>query len=419
MKNKWSDEKFKPLKKFLTSVIFKWDVNSRTVSLDYDGTGNDLECELDLAIFKSSYSDHWFREQIGQGEEYSLQVNIHNYNFPLPVVASEDVGGNFIFINCQFQGGFDVRETEFTGKLKARLCDFYVTNFFNTVFTDLADFYKCDFHYDIIFLKTDFLGTTVFSASTFWNKALFTYSLIDKELILRGTNFESGVDFSLSIGRKEINCFGLVVKDFVHDKVILMENEDYDNAYERCVTEDALIPIENKRETYRILKQTLVSQGNISESLFFKVREKETLRVELRKQRFIESDANKKWRWVKKSSFYIGICLDRVNLWLNKRSNYYGKSYGRAVVFVVLVGGLFFYLSCIFSPSFVPAWHFDWSTFCLGVSYFFQFLLPTHKFDYMGDVSSDVTAFYIFDFLGRLFVGYGIYQFIQAFRKYR
>ncbi|MFL0096033.1 hypothetical protein [Tenacibaculum maritimum] len=64
----------------------------------------------------------------------------------------------------------------------------------------------------------------------------------------------------------------------------------------------------------------------------------------------------------------------------------------------------------------------DWFIIDDNISHFLNFLNPTHKFNYLGDDFSKYTlspSFYIWDFVGRIFVGYGIYQTIQAFRKYR
>ena len=100
-------------------------------------------------------------------------------------------------------------------------------------------------------------------------------------------------------------------------------------------------------------------------------------------------------------------------------SSIYGTSYLRAFLFTILIGLLFFNLSLIstdlFAFSFNPI---EWEI-AEGAKYFVQFLIPTHKFDYLGNKVDTGTAFYILDFVGRLLVGYGIYQFIQAFRKYK
>jgi len=46
---------------------------------------------------------------------------------------------------------------------------------------------------------------------------------------------------------------------------------------------------------------------------------------------------------------------------------------------------------------------------------FFIFLLPTHK---ITDIfSKPLWYHYLIDILGRIFVGYGIYQTVAAFRK--
>ncbi|GAB5526275.1 MAG: hypothetical protein Roseis2KO_41470 [Roseivirga sp.] len=111
----------------------------------------------------------------------------------------------------------------------------------------------------------------------------------------------------------------------------------------------------------------------------------------------------------------IHYVFELINLGLNAISNGFGTSYLLSLIFIVGFGWLFFSLSigslAAFTPGFIPDND--------KLIYFTQFLLPTHKFNYLGDKVLLNICFYIWDFIGRLFVGYGIYQFIQAFRKYR
>lgn len=322
--------------------------------------------------------------------------------------------------DCTFYGNFNVSNSRFKGKLKFSRCKFQATDFYNTVFEDLADFYKCDFFQDVIFFKTDFLGTTVFSASTFHENALFTYSLIQELVIFRGTVFKKGIDLSLSIGKGKINCFDIKVnEDFKTIEPKANDKEDYESVYDRFVREDAIIPIKNKRETFRILKHTLESQNDIAESLNFKVAEKKALSKELWAKQFHTEEKNKikrLWKWVK---FKIAKSMDIFTLYMNQCSNYYGTSIWCAFWFTASVGGFFYYLSAINSGIYTFDCSLNMSTFESGFSHFIQFLLPTHSFNYMGDLKNESVWYYVFDFAGRLFVGYGIYQFIQAFRKFR
>ena len=162
-------------------------------------------------------------------------------------------------------------------------------------------------------------------------------------------------------------------------------------------------PIRNKRETFRILKHTLIGQDNISESIQYKVSEKQALSQELE---------------LEESSWQNS--LNRANLWFNWVSNRHGDSYWQAVKFTAVTGILCYWTSLVLTD--------EYCLFCLEnitlrvddwFGGLFQFLLPTHKSQYLGVDFSYNMGFYIFDFLGRLLVGYGIYQFIQAFRKYR
>ena len=62
--------------------------------------------------------------------------------------------------------------------------------------------------------------------------------------------------------------------------------------------------------------------------------------------------------------------------------------------------------------------YFKWVNINENIKLFITFLLPTHNFDFL-NTEINCSLFYFFDFLGRIFVSYGIYQTIQAFRKYK
>lgn len=97
----------------------------------------------------------------------------------------------------------------------------------------------------------------------------------------------------------------------------------------------------------------------------------------------------------------------------NLISNNHGRSWFVALLFIVAVShiGFYFYNSCLSTPIY----SFEWgNTGYLGD--LAQFILPTHKFDFM--VKEPNSNAVVIDFVSRLFIGYGIYQFISAFRKH-
>jgi hypothetical protein len=53
------------------------------------------------------------------------------------------------------------------------------------------------------------------------------------------------------------------------------------------------------------------------------------------------------------------------------------------------------------------------------VKQFINFLNPAHSINYIDELNPFYGIPYVFDFLGRIAVGYGIYQTVQAFRKFR
>ncbi|WP_299600289.1 pentapeptide repeat-containing protein [uncultured Aquimarina sp.] len=323
----------------------------------------------------------------------------------------------FEFIDCHFYGDIVAEESTLDCKVKFRNCHFHGdVNFRNTTFKDLADFWKCTFYKPTTFYKTDFLSTVVFSASTFKENALFTYTLIDKLMILRGTNPEKGFDLSLAIIAGQIsvydfkmddyNSFGKIYKETnkaIEADKSLEYNDAYEKIYDAAVTTGHIIPIENKRETYRILKSQLESQKNFIDAVPYRVMENKTLLKE-------------SWKKLVNGHTFSRPISNIIVLSLNAISNWFGQSYILAFIFTASIGGLFFTWMLSYIGNFelttdISKW--QWQ-------YFVQYLNPTHRFDFMKAVDeSPSQGFYILDFVGRIFIGYGIYQIIQAFRKYK
>jgi hypothetical protein len=130
---------------------------------------------------------------------------------------------------------------------------------------------------------------------------------------------------------------------------------------------------------------------------------------------------HKAWQWIinKKIMRRIGLSVnttsnDLFTLWLNRLSNLHGESYLRALAFIAL-SALAFYLIhlCAIGRLY---WGGEFDPNLLG--YYFEYWNPAHKINFIaGDEKINGWAV-AFDFVGRVFVSYGIYQFIAAFRKH-
>jgi len=308
----------------------------------------------------------------------------------------------FEFDNCQFHKKVNFNNFVFNCNVRFYKCSFNEVSFINTQFNKLVDFWRSTFNKSVIFLKTDFNGVAVFSAATFIENVLFTYAKIREPIFFRGTKFEKGLDFSLAVSTGVLGVFDMRLKDYLSYDTLGLEDED---GYENAVTETAAIPLRNKQETFRILKKRFEDLGDIPSSLYFKTIEKRCLMQSLRKN----PPSSKKF--THKS--------DKFSLWLNLMSNDFGKSYFRAFIFTIIVGLGWFLISIIFSGKYMLNVYAEFAPLNEILSDFVKFMNPTHKIDYLTDSKGNYWLFYLFDFIGRGFVGYGTYQFIQAFRKYR
>ncbi|SDS76000.1 hypothetical protein SAMN04487764_2989 [Gillisia sp. Hel1_33_143] len=367
--------------------------------------------------------------QIGRKASPEAENLIIDFDLTLPIDHSKITGlphfdkNIFRFEKCEFNKRVTFTNNNY--KLYFFDCDFYETSFEdvtfenkiriqksrfhrflwlrNTTFKSLIDFWNTDFNEKVIFYKTDFESTVVFSAATFSENLLFTYSLLGKQAIFRGTTLKKGIDLSLAIHEGRLSIFDFHIADFETNNLELSKSD-----YEELVGEKGEIPIKNKRETFRIVKKAFENNSDYIHSLKYKKLELKTYRKILN-QRISANEETWKSR------------TDKVILILNKFSNNYGTRFDVAILFTLTVGLIFYYLSFISSVEYgFSLCSDDWNSeiFRSFWSKFIRFLNPTHSDDYIG-TDNNTFLFYVFDYLGRIAVGYGIYQTIQAFRKYK
>lgn len=327
-------------------------------------------------------------------------VHFQNCIFNCRTNFASEFLNNATFKNVLFKAPTTFANSKFNSKARFHKVTFESdVNFDNTKFIDLADFWGSKFHKTTIFYKTDFLGVTVFSRTTFNENVLFTYSLIDKVVIFRGTIFKRGLDLSLAILNGNFNVFDIRLGDY---STALISDED---EYEDSVSYKGIIPEKNKRETFKLLKTQLRNQGNKIDSLIYSNLEIETYQKQLSRQFWVEKKM--------KATFenYFILCL-------NSLSSKNGRSWLQGIAFTFSISGIFFYFAILTTDRYFFAFDFpniEEMNECLKL--YFEFLTPTHKVQFLDDLGTNPWT-YILDFAGRAFIAYGIYQTIQAFRKY-
>lgn len=347
-------------------------------------------------IYDYNYNNIIFNIELNLKEKVK-KVSFENCVFNKKVNLSLEVIENASFSNSIFENDVNFSNTLFNKKARFYQCNFKGSvNFNNTRFHDLADFWNAKFFKKTIFYKTDFHGITVFSSTQFSKNVLFTYTLFDKVVIFRDTKFKQGIDLSLAILSGTINIYNIELSDFEHVKDIRDVHE-----FDKAVSSNGNIPLKNKRETYRIIKTQLNQSQNHIDALYYSNLEIKTYSKQLSQE-------------IRSIDGFLRTWESYIILKLNWLSNNNGTSWSQGVFFTLIVGAIFFYLSLLATENYV----FSLSNieFDKSFKYYIMSLLPTHNIGYMESEKPN-SFFYMWDFIGRIFVSYGIFQTIQAFRK--
>lgn len=357
------------------------------------------------------------------GNNFSELLNLRHSNKNGSVANSFGSINYYIFDNCNFQemitlegtfekkltfknkcvlNGLNFDEATFTSNIRFYECTFVKEcSFNNTKFNALIDFWNSTFQIPILFYKTDFIKTTVFSACNFLENVLFTYSLFKEKIIFRGTTFDKGLDISLAINSGEFNFFNVSLNNF-KSKSHLNES-DYSDMISHYT-----IPTINKKETFRIIKQHFESNGDDLEYVKYLRLEKKPI-YEIVSQNLVKTKPSQFWN-------YFHYLFDLLSLGLNKISNNNRNSYFLGILFTIVFGLLFFTFSVLSLPNYYFEWNpFKWQMFNFW-KFYLTFMNPTHDVKLFDNLSPNGWT-YFWQTWGRIFVGYGIYQTVQAFRK--
>jgi hypothetical protein len=302
-----------------------------------------------------------------------------------------------VFGLCKFKLGFHLNNFSHDQKIKFWQCKFYRLNFYNATFNKLFELVDSEVYSNAFFNKVEFNANCVFTKTRFYKNCIFTYSTFEKQGIFSRAifrdknNLPTGLDLSQSIVNGQLTFFETDLGNY-EAKRIDFNSQKYDEA----ISEGEKIPIQNKRETFRIIKHQLLQQNNVIDAEKYAKQEKQTLLEEKDLEAIFEDNILR--------TFKI-LFTDYFVLKLNKYSNNYKTSWLYALIFTLSVALI---SHSILSISEVN--DFD------DTNKFIKLLNPT-DFSFYSDVHSE--KIYIVYFLAKIFIGFGIYQLIQAFRKYR
>jgi len=249
----------------------------------------------------------------------------------------------------------------------------------------------------------------------------FSDAFLHKDSILRFQNVEvetlNFVDFI---------CFGqLGFSNLSIQKQMNITNSDLGKAsFISSSIENIILNLENSRITDVFFSNTAfpsrVSDDDFQQRLTYA----QIKKINEAKGDYLESN---RFYALEMEAFYKTITWkenfwEKLNLWMNKVSNFHGQSWMVGLRF--LVGCVcFFYVSYIFALGFrigSLGSRNDWGVFFKVLSFIFEFTNPVHKSEEIakGLGASPTVVARVLEGFSRIAIGYGIYQMVQAFRKH-
>ena len=395
-----------------------------------------------------------------QNETYFNGNNYIELNFSEVEFGVKDKDVTISFSNAKFYEN-----------IRFHHCDFYSSiNFENTTFEKLVDFYLAIFHNEQQFLRTDFFGTCIFSGVTFEKEVQFLYNRVKSDSYL---NFESSI-FSrcIDISRANFRC----TINFWNIKIQGIENIQ---TYQKYIDDFGKYPRDKKnitpttyskiRETFRIIKSNFYMGNNKIEGLnMYKnemsvyQREQFSLLGYNRLDKILYTiRQNIKIKYIFFSVFFIfflyfnlKMILNNENkflityllffalpisfillfyikdiflLLLNRISNKFGTDWIRGVSFIVIMGVITSYILLKKSYNFWSFEPYNLKAWEESVAFFLNVINIVDMKPFDNGVKSangliqlvqDNDFNNIILFIGRIFIRYGYYQTIQAFRKF-
>ena len=386
----------------------------------------------------------------------SLVTAIHNCVFENETTI-QNCTFNGEFNGVKFHGKTSFEGTTFEKKVRFHHCIFHERVYFdNAKFKNLIDFFDSTFEKEQQFYKVDFEDVGVFSNTHFKGETQFLYCTTTSKTYLNfeSATFEKCLDLSRSNFNNNINFWNITING--DDKI--SEYKHYKNSF--GIHKNPPSSYRLIRESYRKIKKSFSDNGDKIGEVEYNSREQNIYKKELKE--ITTKSTTKLFKYLfyflsYELIFILLLCIfinypflsfiisglypfiyffiifcknfiifckninDLSMLYLNKWSNNYGRSWIRGIFFTLLIGMIVF---GALSSNTNLIFKFE----KVGVENFIHDfikiinILDLKPFDDENENSlfseSKDWVFYLILFIGRIFIGYGYYQTIQAFRKY-
>jgi hypothetical protein len=402
-----------------------------------------------------SESGKWWREEYGR---FDFEQCIFNFDVKLWV---NEFDSRACFKNAIFKESVSFKDLTFKHVADFNGCTFKkMTSFSGAVFEDDAN--MCSFDGDVSFHKAKFkantyfwnhfVGEADFSYCRFKNPTDFSNCLFDKDVKFHDSVFETDAFFNESEFKGKLNGWKITFKlnvtfkwtDFrkkanlsqlsAENGYVELHGSNFEqNAYfydskinsldlRKSVIDKGLFFLGaeinmKERETCRIIKNEFQKQNNRIEGLKYHALEMREYEKEL-----FGNKKHLRFAFLRFLRDFIHVFKgsnkgDKFTLFINRISNGYNVNPLRGVGFT-LISTFLSYLAFIYVVKYENELQFDYSFehLAVNIKQLLQMLNVTNWKYY--PFGYDYNLAYAILFVGRIIIGYGIYQTVQAFRKY-
>lgn len=418
------------------------EINQLNYSLSFQG------CVFLKPVVILCKADNLFFDFSGSTFESTLEIKASsNFRF----ISESAKLKKDLTVSCKKGGILELEKTFFYGNVSFRDSELSRLNFDNSVFqpksvleyincnTKVASFRGATFQKVYFFASTFETAVSfnssvftslqpgemsVFTGTTFKDDVAFDHVYFDQDVDFRSSTFHgttritnvdganSCTDFSGSVFFKKAFFNGSKFRSLIMSDVEFWEQLILSKVrLERLILSGSMFAkgsdffeaqiFSADRETFRVIKNELLKLNNSVEALHYRRLEMDEYQKEIK---------------------HVGTVSERFLLCLNKLSNNHGISWLRGCIFTIAVSILAFSIYLLSLGNLPFTWGFsDFQAFSAAsqttMKYYVDFLIVTHRINFMEEFSPSACS-YLIDFVGRIFIGYGIYQTIQAFRKY-
>ncbi len=370
-------------------------------NVDFSGGAFSENINFSDSIFRGNvnFSRSKFEKEVNFSvETFDRDVDFSGGNFEANVIFTDSIfGGKSDFSRSTFEQDVYFSRSTFNGEL----------DFSTTTFNGESKFSEVHFYQDARFFQVKLNGTSIFNNIVLTpQKSYIKFSSINYN--------NDKKNFTHINKRAKIKIIKTVIKgriEFNNVKISEIDFKDSDVDSGGIINRINFEAEPSNWQTASLLKHEATLRDNVIEALEYKKIEKNKHTVELCKNILGISQTHIS---LSKKLQYIP---EFVSLLISKLSNNHGQNWIQAVIFTAVSGFLFFSLAYRYIDDTSIS---DISTIFTNqfLKEYCNYLIPVN-IDLLRGVKENVNwLFYPFYMLGKISVGYGMVEVVQAFRKF-